>query len=209
MESPRDEPYHITIEIANKQCKVLRMLKELGIEQFRVIDVRGVAGGLIRHLVRMPSNQFEKMPKSLIRIQSSDKFKKQTAGWFDSDGCDVCNTILSHSPFLISGMNIEDYTLMYTFITPNFDAFKRIISTLESIGLKPKILEIGRYEPKKRNLTEKQERVLWFAFKTGFFDYPRKVDTSELSRKLGIKPSTLSEITRRGIRRLLEDYFET
>ena len=56
-------------------------------------------------------------------------------------------------------------------------------------------------------LTEKQERVLWLALKLGFFDYPRKIDSIEFSRKLGIVPSTLSEITRRGMLRLLKHYF--
>jgi predicted DNA binding protein len=51
--------------------------------------------------------------------------------------------------------------------------------------------------------------VLRLAFKMGFFAYPRKIHMSELSRRLKIKSSTLSEISRRGIRRLLEHHFET
>jgi predicted DNA binding protein len=42
----------------------------------------------------------------------------------------------------------------------------------------------------------------------GFFDYPRKINMEELSRKLGISPSTLSEMIRRGIRKLLMYHFE-
>lgn len=58
-------------------------------------------------------------------------------------------------------------------------------------------------------LTEKQERLLWLALKMGFLDYPRKINAVELSRRVGIRASTLSEITRRGIHRLLEQHFET
>jgi predicted DNA binding protein len=57
-------------------------------------------------------------------------------------------------------------------------------------------------------LTEKQERVLWLALKLGFFDYPRRINSIEFSKKLGIVPSTLSEMKRRGIRKLLKHYFE-
>jgi hypothetical protein len=35
------------------------------------------------------------------------------------------------------------------------------------------------------------------------FDYPRKVSMAGLAGKLGISPATLSEIIRRGTRRLL------
>jgi len=76
-------------------------------------------------------------------------------------------------------------------------------------GLKPKILEVGKFRPKGKTLTEKQERVLWLALKMGFFEFSRKITMAELSRRLGLGLSTLSEITRRGIRRLLEDHFET
>ena len=67
---------------------------------------------------------------------------------------------------------------------------------------------MGKFEPKAGVLTEKQERIFWLALKGGFFDYPRKIDTVELAAKLGISPSTLSEITRRGMRRLLESHFK-
>lgn len=210
MERSRDEPYHVTIEIVNKRCKVLKILKDLGIQRFKVIDVRGLTEGLTRHLVRMSSTQIDKIPKSMfIKTGSSDKFKGEASGWFDSNGCDVCNAILSHGAFLISGRNIEDHTIVYTFIAPNLDAFKTIISTLESTGLKPKVLEMVKYKRKGKILTEKQERVLWLALKMGFFEYPRKIHTAELSRRLGIGSSTLSEITRRGMRRLLQDHFRT
>ena len=58
-------------------------------------------------------------------------------------------------------------------------------------------------------MTEKQERVLWLALKMGFFEFPRRITMLELSRRLGVGLSTLSEIIRRGIRRLLENHFET
>lgn len=137
----------------------MRTLEDLRIQQFRVIDVRGDAGGLTRHLVRVPSNQFDKIPRGSLKIQRGGKFEREIFGWFDSDGCDVCNTIVSRGSFLISGRNIKDHTLIYTFITPNLDAFKCIISTLEDSGLKPKVLEVGKYTLKEKILTEKQ--VLW------------------------------------------------
>jgi len=209
MKRPQDEPYHIAIEVVNKRCKVLITLEDLGIRRFKVIDVRGLTGGLTRHLVKMPSKQIEKIPQGIfVKARVDSRFEEETSAWFDSDGCDLCNTILSNGSFLISGRDIEDHTFVYTFIAPNFTAFKAIISALEGEGLRPKVLKIEKYEPKGKILTEKQERVLWLALKMGFFDYPRKIDSAEFSRKVGVGPSTLSETTRRGIRRLLEHYFE-
>lgn len=210
MQRSEDEPYHITIEIVNKQCKGLRMLEDSGIQQVTLSDVRGTPGGLTRHLIRAPDREIGEMPAdTLTKIRGHGKFEGGASVWFDSDGCDVCKTILSQNAFLISGRHLGGYTILYNFVSPNFNAFKSIVSTLEASGLKPKILEVARFKPGGKILTEKQERVLWLALKMGFFDYPRKTNTLELSRRLGISLSTLSEITRRAMRRLVEEHFET
>jgi predicted DNA binding protein len=210
MERPHGDLYHVAIEIVNEQCKGLRMLRASGIQQCTLVDIRGLPEGVTRHLVKIPSKQINEFPKgAFTKIRGSDKIDGQASAWFDSDGCDVCKTILSNSSFLISGRHIQDFTIVYTFVVPNFDAFKSITSTLEAKGLKHKILELAKFKPKGKILTEKQERALWLALKMGFFEYPRKITMLELSRRLGIGLSTLSEITRRGIRRLLEDHFET
>ena len=186
------------------------MLMASGTQQYSLSDVRGLPGGSTRHLIRMPSKEIVEIPKNTFtKIRSSGRFDGRVSAWFDSDGCDVCKTILSNNSFLISGRHVEGYTILYSFVAPNFEAFKNIVSTLDATGLKPRILEVGKFRRKGKILTEKQERVLWLALRMGFFEFPRKINMLELSRRLGVALSTLSEITRRGIRRLLEDHFET
>jgi len=199
-----NEPYHVAIEIVNERCLGLRMISSLGIEQCTLADVRGLPEGSTRHLIKIPREQISNMPE--------DKFTKIVSSsgelWFDSDGCDVCNAILSHRSFLVSARHISDYTIIYNFVVPNHEAFKNIVSKLENSGLPLRIIEATKFRSKTQVLTEKQERVLWLAMKLGFFDYPRKINSIEFSKKLGIVPSSLSGITRNGIRRLLRHYFE-
>lgn len=210
MRNIRNVPYHIAIEVVNKRCEVLKTLENLGVQHFQIVDVRSSGGNLTRHLVRMSSKQVSSIPRSMLfRVGSEGKLGGETSVWIDSRGCEVCSAILSHGSFLISGRNVKDFVFVYNFIVPSYDIFKNIVSSLESAGLKPKILEVGKFVSKGRVLTEKQERTLWIALRMGFFDYPRKIDTLELSRRLGIAPSTLSETKRRGIRRLLEDHFKS
>ena len=199
-----NEPYHVTIEIVNERCRGLKMLESSGIEQYTLADVRGLPEGSTRHLIKIPKEHVSKMPEDKFTTISSSSGEL----WFDSDGCDVCNAILSHRSFLVSARHISDYTIVYDFVVPNHEAFRNIVNTLEDSGLSPKILEATKFKPKMGVLTEKQERVLWLALKLCFFDYPRKINSIEFSKKLGIVPSTLSEITRRGMRKLLKHYFE-
>ena len=210
LDESREEPYHVTIEIVNKKCKGLRKLRDLGIQQFALVDIRALPGGLTRHLVKIPSKKIGEIPEgAFAEIRSSGTLDGEASGWFETDGCDVCKAVLSRDSFLLSGRNTGDDTIVYTFVTSSFEAFKGIVSRLESGGFKPKVLEVTKFKSMEKILTERQEAVLWLALRMGFFDFPRKINTSELSQRLGIGLSTLSEITRRGIRRLLESHFET
>ncbi|MEM1569864.1 MAG: helix-turn-helix domain-containing protein [Candidatus Bathyarchaeia archaeon] len=202
-------PYRTSIEIVNERCKVLKLFKDLGIHQFRVVDIRRLPRGVTRHLVRIPVKQSVNILKcSNVKMRSSIKLGKESIAWFESDGCDVCNTIVSKGAFLTAAWSVESSRLVYTFVSPNTRIVQDIVSTLEELGFEPKILGVERFRGRGLVLTEKQEMALRMALEMGFFDYPKKSTISDISRKLGISSSTLSERMRRGIRRLLEYYFE-
>jgi len=199
--------YHVTIEVENSRCKGLELMFKLGVNDFRLIDVRRLPEGPMRHLISLPRGELSKVSGERLRILKGHKGSSILAS-FQTDGCNVCNTMLSQGAFLISGKHLGGYRMVYEFIVPGHEVFKRIISNLESLGFKPKILGLTKHEHKEGVLTEREEDVLWLALKMGYFNYPRKTGTKELARILGIVPSTLSEITRSGVRKLLEKYFE-
>ncbi|MCW4046165.1 MAG: helix-turn-helix domain-containing protein [Candidatus Bathyarchaeota archaeon] len=202
------KPYHVVLEVENRQCKVLKKFASLGMKHLKVDDIRSSSNGVVKHLIELDRDQIKKVPKELRKAASRVKTEGKASMWFESEGCEVCNTILSRDAFLISGKSMEEYTIMYSFIVPTFEAYTNIIKALENSGHKVTVVKMGSFEPKTGVLTRKQERIFWLALKSGFFDYPRKVGMREFSTKLGISPATLSEIIRRGTRRLLENYFE-
>jgi predicted DNA binding protein len=202
------KPYHVVIEVENRQCRMLKKFTALGIQHLKVTDIRSSISGSVKHLIELHSEQVKKVPEDFKMIAPRGKKESKPSMWFESEGCEVCNTILSLDAFLISGKSMEKNTINYSFIVPTFEAYKGIVSALEKSGHKVNVLKMGSFEPKSGVLTEKQEKIFWLALKSGFFDYPRKIGTQELSAKLGISPATLSEILRRGTRRMLEHYFE-
>ena len=204
-----DFPCRISIDMLNEKCKILKLFRDLGIHQFKVVDIRRLPRGVTMHLVRIPIERLAKVPgHTNVRMRNSVRLGEEAVVWFETDGCDVCNTIVSKGAFLLTAWNIEGDRMVYTFITPNMETLRNITSTLKALNFELRILGVGKYK-RRGVLTEKQEMALWLALEAGFFDYPKRINTSELSRKLGISPSTLSEIIRRGIRRLLEYYFES
>ena len=205
------KPYHVVLEVENRQCAIVKRLAPLGLRHLKVADIRSSSPKSVKHLVELDPEEVKQVknpPAELKVLASKGKSQAKSSIWLESEGCGVCHTILSSDAFLVSGKSITDYTIMYSFMVPSFEAYKKIVSSLESAGLKVNVLKMGKFEPKVGVLTERQERIFWLALKGGFFDYPRKIDTVELAAKLRISPSTLSEITRRGMRRLLENYFK-
>lgn len=55
-------------------------------------------------------------------------------------------------------------------------------------------------------LTERQREITMIAFERGYFDTPRRVKLKDLSSMTGVSQATLSEILRKGQRRILIDY---
>lgn len=199
------EPYHVIIEIENKQCKMVKKLASLGFNHLKVVDVRSSSSGCVRHLMDVGEDQAHKVPKELA---AKGHVEGKSAVWLESEGCEVCNTILNHDAFLVSGKSMQDNIITYSFMVPTFEAYQGIIGDLKKSGHPVTIRKVGKFEQQIGVLTENQERIFWLALKSGFFDYPRQVGMAELSAKLGISAATLSEILRRGTRRLLEHYFK-
>ena len=198
------EPHHVVLEVENKQCKMVKKLATLGFKHLKVVDVRSSNKGSVKHLMDIGEEQAKKIPKELV---AAKRVEGKSAVWMESEGCEVCNTILAHDAFLVSGKSLEDNMILYSFMVPTFEAYQAILADLAKTGHKVNVRKIGKFEQHIGVLTENQERIFWLALKSGFFDYPRQVDMTELSKKLGISPATLSEIMRRGTRRLLEHYF--
>ena len=196
-------PCHIILEMENSRCRISKMLSERGIYQYDVMDLRIGSGGTFRHLVKMRSAKTYK-GRGDSTMGMADK-----SCWFESEGCEICKTILGNNSFLVSKKHLRDDVFLYSFMAPNFSAFRKILDDLENAGLKPKILKVEDHTLRNTILTQKQERALWMGLQTGFYDYPRRMSTIKLAQALGVRASTVSEVTRRGIHRLLEVYVET
>jgi len=204
-----ETPYRVDIEINNTYCKCSNSLKKQGISQYQIIDVRGTESNKARHFIKIRKEHIENLKSNpSFKITGNDQNKENEIFCFESDGCIVCNTIISEGSFLFSGTNLENSKFLYSFLIPNFEVFRSIVSKLEKAGFKPKVVRMEKYNRKGMGLTDHQEKILWIALKMGFFEFPRKIHMKELANKLGVSLSTLSETMRRGLKNLLLYHLE-
>jgi predicted DNA binding protein len=132
----------------------------------------------------------------------------RVVGAVTSNDCVVCSLILSSkSGYFVGPAATEgDCQISYKLFMGGDDV-PDFLQSLHANGVAYKISEISKLSP-GRSLTSKQEHVLKSALELGYFDYPKRISTEELSRILGVSPSTVSEILRRAEKRVIRGYFE-
>ena len=120
------------------------------------------------------------------------------------------HTCLVALPILQSGCIITDIEIRGREVVWNIvcdeDSFLKMMKTLERDGVDFEIVYKGRVNDKS-GVTYREEEILKIALEKGYFDFPRRVKLEELAKHFGVAPSTLSEILRRGLKKILEKYF--
>jgi len=129
-------------------------------------------------------------------------------GAVTSTDCYVCSSIINSNSGYFVGPAVtgSDCRVSYKLFMSG-DAIPLFLQALHDKGVVYEISEIAKLSAKQK-LTSKQERVLKSALELGYFEYPKRVSTEDLSKRLGIAPSTLNEILRRAERRIIKVYFD-
>jgi hypothetical protein len=84
------------------------------------------------------------------------------------------------------------------------DDIRELIARLQRRGVTATVKSISQVNQEEL-LTGRQKEILAMAISLGYFDFPRKISLTELSKKVAIKPSTLSEVLRNAERKILEN----
>ena len=118
--------------------------------------------------------------------------------------CFIALPILD-SGCIITSVEIKGDSVRWQIICDD-DDFLALIEKLESAKVEFEIAYKGRPEGRSE-ITFREEEVLRFAYEKGYFDFPKRIKLEEIAKHFGIAPSTLSEILRRGQKKILEKYF--
>ncbi|BCU68649.1 bacterio-opsin activator [Sulfolobales archaeon HS-7] len=94
---------------------------------------------------------------------------------------------------------------IWELLLTDYEEMRNVISELFKNKVDVRVDKIHKLRSTQQ-LTPKQERILRIAVEHGYYDFPRKIELSELAKKLEISPSTLSEILRRAEKNVILDY---
>jgi hypothetical protein len=123
----------------------------------------------------------------------------------------VLSIIGIDSGFLFPPMGVKDGKIRFSFLG-NETQVKRFMEGMDKIGLHYRVVLLtdADFSPISplNQLTQKQREVLLAAYRTGYYDIPRKITSEQLANQLGLVNSTVVEHLRKAEQRLLVHILE-
>lgn len=120
--------------------------------------------------------------------------------------CTACRTFAGASCYLVSASSKPDGKLEWILLGSD-TMVKTLLKDLEDAKVVAEVLKVSQLQDEEE-LTARQEHILQIALEKGYFEFPKKIDLRQLAKTLEISPATLSEILRRGQKRLLQEHFK-
>lgn len=145
---------------------------------------------------------------SVGRIRIKNRQENSVSFLVDVVKCKPCEILVKSKAFMVFPVEIENGRMKWLLITDTNRTMGKISDKLEESGCDVKIERVTPLG-EKGVLTQRQEEIIRTAFASGYFNYPRRVDSSKLASKLGISVSTLSEVMRAAQRRIFAEYLRS
>jgi len=120
--------------------------------------------------------------------------------------CTACRTFAGASCYLVSASSQPDGTLEWTLLGSD-TMVKNLLKELENAKVVAQILKVSQLQDEEE-LTARQDHILQIALEKGYFEFPKKINLRQLAKTLEVSPATLSEILRRGQKRVLQEHFK-
>ena len=157
--------------------------------------------GLLNVKARKIEDLIENLPSYCEGISLSSKEAKVLV---KEHTCLLAHSIIA-SGCLITKASVDGREIVWNVICDD-DSFLKLMRNLEETEVDFEILYKGRPSGESK-ITYREEEILKIALEKGFFDFPKKIKLEELAEIFGIAPSTLSEVLRRGQKKVLKNYF--
>ena len=128
-------------------------------------------------------------------------------GVVKQEECYGCRELHSTNCHMVGAKSKEDGRLEYTIISSSNECLRKLMSKLEEASANPKLVKMKKLTSEEM-LTENQEKIVKMAYQRGYYDFPKRTGVKDLAKIFEISPATLSEILRRGQKKIIESYFE-
>jgi predicted DNA binding protein len=120
--------------------------------------------------------------------------------------CVACCSMVGSEAFLLEAHMEKGGRMVWQLLSSDKEAIRRIVSDLEGHRYTVELMKLTSVDMDEL-MTSRQEDILQIAYERGYFDYPKKISLRDLAAMFDISISTLSEMLRKGQRKIMEEYF--
>ena len=120
--------------------------------------------------------------------------------------CVACCSMVGSEAFLLESNMDKDGKTVWRLLATAKEAIRVIISDLEAHRYNVELRKLTSVDVDEL-MTSRQEDILQIAYERGYFDYPKRISLRDLAAMFEISISTLSEMLRKGQRKIMEEYF--
>lgn len=153
-----------------------------------------------------PQNGCDRTPTLLSKSIKARTIKNGEV-WVESQSCSACSFLSSLSFVDISGCVFSgEKILQVTLIVPSLSDLRLLKRKLANSGLNYTIVDTSAFAHK--SMTTKERNALELALTKRYFDCQDRTSLTELAQAIGVSPSSLSELIRRGTKKAVMFYLE-
>ncbi len=120
--------------------------------------------------------------------------------------CVACCSMVGSEAFLLEASMNKAGKTVWRLLATDKEAIRQIVSELEDHRYGVELMKLTSVDADEL-MTSRQEDILQIAFERGYFDYPKRISLRDLASMFDISISTLSEMLRKGQRKIMEEYF--
>lgn len=197
-------PQNWMSEIPEKHPVTIKVINRVPYSEKGVRDLVEIAGP--EDVMEDVLSDIRKNPL-VSKVDTTMTEKGKIVGAVTTSRCDICRILTDADVFLVSAESRGGGKVDWTIILSDKEVLKTIFDHLKNKSVEAELVKLTKIDDKE-TLTERQDKITHVAFERGYFDYPKRISLRELARMFDVSPSTLSEILRKGQRKIVLDYFK-
>lgn len=197
-------PQNWMSEIPQKHPVTIRVIDRVPYSEKGVKDLVEIAGP--EDVMAEVLDDIKKNPL-VAKVETTITERGRVIGAVTTARCEICRILTDSDVFLISAESKGSGKVEWTLVVSDKSVLKGIFDHLKTKGVESELVKLTKIDDKE-SLTERQDKITHVAFERGYFDYPKRISLRELARMFDVSPSTLSEILRKGQRKIVLDYFK-
>lgn len=197
-------PQNWMSEIPQKHPVTIRVIDRVPYSEKGVKDLVEIAGP--EDVMAEVLDDIKKNPL-VAKVETTITERGKVIGAVTTARCEICRILTDSDVFLISAESKGSGKVEWTLVVSDKSVLKGIFDHLKTKGVESELVKLTKIDDKE-SLTERQDKITHVAFERGYFDYPKRISLRELARMFDVSPSTLSEILRKGQRKIVLDYFK-